>query len=291
MIYQIFSIIFPIVFIASIGFIYAKRQNVSMEIPNKINLELFIPIMVFYYLSEKLPPVLEIGIFSLGGVLVVFGSGALAYPLVKMLKLNPKTFLPLMMFNNSVNLGLPLALFAFGEEAMSLAISLSIVQIIGQFTIGSICYEGKIDILNLAKNPVIIATILGISFNLANIHLPEILLMSLKMMSEVTIPLILVSLGVRLSFFELRYWKIALFGAILAPLTGVVMAFIAIWIFDYSGLYMALILLFGALPPAVLNAIMAEKHDNDSLLVASVVAFGNISALIFIPLVLAFINI
>lgn len=291
MIYQIFSIIFPIVFIASIGFIYAKRQNVSMEVPNKINLELFIPIMVFYYLSEKLPPVLEIGIFSLGGVLVVFGSGVLAYPLVKMLKLNPKTFLPLMMFNNSVNLGLPLALFAFGEEAMSLAISLSIVQIIGQFTIGSICYEGKIDILNLAKNPVIIATILGISFNLANIHLPEILLMSLKMMSEVTIPLILVSLGVRLSFFELRYWKIALFGAILAPLTGVVMAFIAIWIFDYSGLYMALILLFGALPPAVLNAIMAEKHDNDSLLVASVVAFGNISALIFIPLVLAFINI
>lgn len=291
MIYQIFSIIFPIVFIASIGFIYAKRQNVSMEIPNKINLELFIPIMVFYYLSEKLPPVLEIGIFSLGGVLVVFGSGVLAYPLVKMLKLNPKTFLPLMMFNNSVNLGLPLALFAFGEEAMSLAISLSIVQIIGQFTIGSICYEGKIDILNLAKNPVIIATILGISFNLANIHLPEILLMSLKMMSEVTIPLILVSLGVRLSFFELRYWKIALFGAVLAPLTGVVMAFIAIWIFDYSGLYMALILLFGALPPAVLNAIMAEKHDNDSLLVASVVAFGNISALIFIPLVLAFINI
>lgn len=291
MIYQIFLIIFPIVFIASIGFIYAKRQNVSMEIPNKINLELFIPIMVFYYLSEKLPPVLEIGIFSLGGVLVVFGSGVLAYPLVKMLKLNPKTFLPLMMFNNSVNLGLPLALFAFGEEAMSLAISLSIVQIIGQFTIGSICYEGKIDILNLAKNPVIIATILGISFNLANIHLPEILLMSLKMMSEVTIPLILVSLGVRLSFFELRYWKIALFGAVLAPLTGVVMAFIAIWIFDYSGLYMALILLFGALPPAVLNAIMAEKHDNDSLLVASVVAFGNISALIFIPLVLAFINI
>lgn len=291
MIYQIFSIIFPIVFIASIGFIYAKRQNVSMEIPNKINLELFIPIMVFYYLSEKLPPVLEIGIFSLGGVLVVFGSGVLAYPLVKMLKLNPKTFLPLMMFNNSVNLGLPLALFAFGEEAMSLAISLSIVQIIGQFTIGSICYEGKIDILNLVKNPVIIATILGISFNLTDIHLPEILLVSLKMMSEITIPLILVSLGVRLSFFELRYWKIALFGAVLAPLTGVVMAFVAIWIFDYSGLYMALILLFGALPPAVLNAIMAEKHDNDSLLVASVVAFGNISALIFIPLVLAFINI
>lgn len=289
MAYQIFSIIFPVLFIASIGFIYAKRQNVSMEVPNKINLELFIPIMVFYYLSERLPPILDIGIFSLGGVLVVFGSGALAYPVVKFLKLNPKTFLPPIMFNNSINLGLPLALFAFGEEAVSLAISLAIVQIIGQFTVGSVCYEGRFDFLGLAKNPVIIATLLGIGFNLFDLHLPSDILVSLKMMSQVVIPLILVSLGVRLSTFKLKYWKIALIGAILTPLTGVIMALVAIWIFDYSGIYASLILLFGALPPAVLNAIMAEKYEKDSLQVASVVALGNLFAIISIPLVLVFI--
>lgn len=289
MIYEIFQIIFPVVFIASIGFIYAKQQNISMDVPNKINLELFIPIMVFYYLSEKLPPISEIGMFSLGGVLVVFGSGLLAYPVAKLLHVNPKTFLPPIMFNNSINLGLPLALFAFGEEAMSLAISLAIIQVIGQFTIGSICYGGKFSLLALVKNPVIIATILGISFNLLNIHLPSIMLISFKMMAQVVIPLILVSLGVRLSFFELKYWKLALVGAVLTPLTGVLMALVAIWIFDYSGLYASLILLFGALPPAVLNAIMAEQHQKDSLLVASVVALGNIFALISIPLLLLFI--
>lgn len=289
MIYQIFQIIFPVLFIASIGFVYAKRQNVLMDVPNKINLELFIPIMVFYYLSEKLPPISQIGIFSLGGVLVVFGSGVLAYPIIRLLNVNVKSFLAPIMFNNSVNLGLPLALFTFGEEAMSLAISLSIVQLIGQFTIGTIFYGGKFDFLSLIKNPVIIATILGISFNLLNIHLPSIILVSFKMMSQVVIPLILISLGVRLSFFRLQYWKYALIGAILTPLTGVIMALIAIWIFDYSGIYASLILLFGALPPAVLNAIMAEQYQKDSLLVASVVALGNLFALVSIPLVLVFI--
>lgn len=290
MAYQIFEIIFPVLFIASIGFIYAKRQNISMEMPNKINLELFIPIMVFYNLSEKMPPLLEIGIFSLGGVIVVFGSSIVAYPFVRLLKLNARTFLPPIMFNNSINLGLPLALFAFGEDAMSLAISLAIVQIIGQFTIGSICYSGSFSLRNLLTNPVIIATILGVSFNLFSFHLPSFVLMSLKMMSAVVIPLILVSLGVRLSNFELKFWKISLLGAILTPLSGVIMALVAIEIFGYSGIYASLLILFGALPPAVLNAIMAEQHGKDAVLVASVVALGNLFAIIAIPLVLIFIH-
>lgn len=290
MAYQIFEIVFPILFIASIGFIYAKNQNICMDVPNKINLELFIPIMVFYYLSEKMPPLLEIGLFSLGGVIVVFGSSIVAYPVVKLLKQNPRTFLPPIMFNNSINLGLPLALFAFGEDAMSLAISLAIVQVIGQFSVGSICYSGSFSLKALLKNPVIIATILGICFNLFDFHLPSIILVSLKMMSAVVIPLILISLGVRLSFFELKFWKIALVGAILTPLSGIIMALIAIEIFNYSGIYASLLILFGALPPAVLNAIMAEKHQKDSLLVASIVAFGNLFAIICIPVVLVFIH-
>lgn len=289
MVSQIFQVIFPVFFISLIGFVYAKREKISMEIPNKINLELFIPILVFYYLSEKMPSIQEVGILSLGGIIVVFGSGLLIYPLAKILKVEPKIFLPPIMFNNSINLGLPLALFAFGEEAISLAISLSVVQVIGQFTVGVFCYGGRFHLLALLKNPVIIATIFGIGFNFFAIHLPELLLVSLKMMSGVAIPLILLSLGARLTYFELKYWKIATIGAILCPLSGIVMALLAIWIFNYQGLYASLIVLFGALPPAVLNSILAEKYDKEPLLVASIVAFGNISSILYIPFVLYFV--
>lgn len=286
MIFKILEIIFPVLIIALLGYFYAKKEKVSMEIPNKINLDVFIPILIFYAISEKLPSITTLTSFSFGAVIVVLGSGLILYPFTKFLKVNPRTFLPSMMFNNSINLGLPLALFAFGEEAMALFIALSIVQIIGQFTIAIVMYGGEVKLINLFKNPVIIATILGLFFNYFNFHLPQITQEPLLMLSQVSIPLILFSLGVRLASIKFSHIKIGIIGAILCPLSGILMAFFAIWIFDYTSLQKSLLILFGAMPPAVVNSLMAEKYGYDSASVASIVAIGNIFSLIIIPIVL-----
>jgi len=286
---EIFTIIFPIVFIALIGLLYAKKEHVNMDTTNKINLEIFVPILVFYSISEKLPSITNLGYFSLGGVIVVLGSGIILYPIIKMMGIEAKTFLPPMMFNNSINLGFPLALFTFGEEALVMFISLSLVQVIGQFTIASAMYGGETKILKIFKNPVIVATIFGLLFNYFDMHFPEVINISLKMMSHVSIPLVLFALGVRLVHIELKYWKLGLIGAILCPISGIIMALLAIYIFDYTQTQQALIILFGALPPAVLNAIMAEQYKKDAVLVASVVAIGNIFSLVSIPIVLYFV--
>lgn len=286
MIFKILEIIFPALLIALLGYFYAKKEKVSMEIPNKINLDVFIPILIFYAISEKLPSITTLTSFSFGAVIVVLGSGLILYPFTKFLKVNPRTFLPSMMFNNSINLGLPLALFAFGEEAMALFIALSIVQIIGQFTIAIVMYGGEVKLINLFKNPVIIVTILGLFFNYFNFHLPQITQEPLLMLSQVSIPLILFSLGVRLASIKFSHIKIGIIGAILCPLSGILMAFFAIWIFDYTSLQKSLLILFGAMPPAVVNSLMAEKYGYDSASVASIVAIGNIFSLIIIPIVL-----
>lgn len=286
MIFKILEIIFPVLIIALLGYFYAKKEKVSMEIPNKINLDVFIPILIFYAISEKLPSITTLTSFSFGAVIVVLGSGLILYPFTKFLKVNPRTFLPSMMFNNSINLGLPLALFAFGEEAMALFIALSIVQIIGQFTIAIVMYGGEVKLINLFKNPVIIATIFGLFFNYFNFHLPQITQEPLLMLSQVSIPLILFSLGVRLASIKFSHIKIGIIGAILCPLSGILMAFFAIWIFDYTSLQKSLLILFGAMPPAVVNSLMAEKYGYDSASVASIVAIGNIFSLIIIPIVL-----
>ena len=286
MIFKILEIIFPVLIIALLGYFYAKKEKISMEIPNKINLDVFIPILIFYAISEKLPSISTLTSFSFGAVIVVLGSGLILYPFTKFLKVNPRTFLPSMMFNNSINLGLPLALFAFGEEAMALFIALSIVQIIGQFTIAIVMYGGEVKLINLFKNPVIIATILGLFFNYFNFHLPQIIQEPLLMLSQVSIPLILFSFGVRLASIKFSHIKIGIIGAILCPLSGILMAFFAIWIFDYTSLQKSLLILFGAMPPAVVNSLMAEKYGYDSASVASIVAIGNIFSLIIIPIVL-----
>jgi len=260
-----------------------------MDTTNKINLEIFIPILVFYSISEKLPSITSLGYFSLGGVIVVFGSGILLYPLVKLMKVNPKSFLPPMMFNNSINLGFPLALFTFGEDALVMFISLSLVQVIGQFTVAPAMYEGEVKWTKIIKNPVIVATILGLLFNYFDFHFTEMVNISLHMMSQVSIPLVLFALGIRLTNIDFKYWKLGLLGAVLCPLSGIIMAIIAIQIFDYTQTQQALIILFGALPPAVLNTIMAEKYKENAIEVASIVAMGNLFSFISIPIVLYFI--
>ena len=46
----------------------------------------------------------------------------------------------------------------------------------------------------------------------------------------------------------------------------------------------ALLLVFGALPPAVLNYIFAERYHQEPEKVASIVLIGNVAALVFLPL-------
>ena len=289
MVIKILEITFPVILIVLIGLFYAKKTNISTDTINKVNLDIFIPILIFYAIAQKLPNISILGYFSLGAVIVVFGSGLILYPFLKILKINARTFLPTMMFNNSINLGLPLSMLAFGKEAMAMFIALSLVQVIGQFTVAVAMYGGTINLLLLLKNPVVIATVLGLFFNYFDIEFSKVLISSFDLLSGVSIPLILFSLGVRLSNVKFDNLKIGLIGAILCPLSGLITAYIAIGIFDYTPLQEKLLILFGLLPPAVLNAILAEKYKNDSSIVASVVAIGNIFSLIYIPIFLYFI--
>jgi predicted permease len=49
----------------------------------------------------------------------------------------------------------------------------------------------------------------------------------------------------------------------------------------------AMLILFGALPPAVINYVFAERHEQSPDKVAAIVLTGNIAAIVIIPVVLA----
>jgi predicted permease len=57
---------------------------------------------------------------------------------------------------------------------------------------------------------------------------------------------------------------------------------------DLDPLQQSILLVFGALPPAVLNYLMAEQYRQEPERVASIVLLGNLSALAVMPVVLAF---
>ena len=83
---------------------------------------------------------------------------------------------------------------------------------------------------------------------------------------------------------NLSHWREGFLGAIVCPITGLIIALlIAPWI-EMSDLQRGLLLVFASLPPAVLNFLVADRNHQEPERVASIVLLGNISAMIFVPI-------
>ena len=59
--------------------------------------------------------------------------------------------------------------------------------------------------------------------------------------------------------------------------------------YDFTTVQAGSLLLFGALPPAVMNFLFAERFNQQPKTVASIVLIGNLFAIITLPIALAFV--
>jgi len=200
-----------------------------------------------------------------------------------------KTFVPPMMFTNSGNMGLPIMVFTFGDSILPAAVVLLIVENLLHFTLGSQMITKKPLLKVLIKNPIVIATVVGLTLRQLNWPLPEIISIPVHMMAQVMIPLMLFSLGARLIELDFTTWKIGLVGAIFCPLSGLIVAAVGLQFIELPSEQLGAFILFSALPPAVLNFVVAEKYNQQPHLVASLVFMSNLGSLIVIPITLWFI--
>jgi len=285
---QIFTIIFPLFAIVSIGFFYGRKHAPDMVSANQLNLDIFVPALIFHVLADKSFQVDAYSQLAIGGAVVVIFSGLLAWPVAKFMGFNVKTFVPPMMFSNSGNIGLPLALFAFGEKALPAAVMLFIVENTLHFSLGMKMMDRNISFFSIIKIPMVFAVVLGLALSLSGWVLPEVITISIEMLGMVSIPLMLFSLGVRLTSVNFQDWQIGLVGAIICPATGIILVLLVAPFLNLNELQYGQLLIFGILPPAVLNFMVAEKYNQQPKQVASIVLIGNLASLITIPTVLYF---
>ncbi|MEJ2529900.1 MAG: AEC family transporter [Gammaproteobacteria bacterium] len=286
---QILEVTLPVFGIAALGYLYGRLNDSDMDSANTINMNLFVPALLFYVLSEKIPDSPEWRSIAWGTAIIVLGSGLLAWPVARLLRIPERVLLPSMMFNNSGNLGLPLAALAFGKALLPFAVVAFVVSTSLHFSLGIWLVSGHLHPLRLAKNPVFLATLAGILAYVTDWHVPAMVMPGLEMLSQVAIPLMLVALGMRLNHVDFSHWKAGLIGALLCPTSGILSAWVAILWLQPSDEMRRILLLFSILPPAVMNFLLAERFRQSPNQVASMVAFGNLASLIVIPISLAFI--
>src|SRR6476619_7650330 len=136
MVERLAGIILPVFSIIALGWLYAWRAKPDMATVNHISMNVLAPALVFSALASKDFDMGANRMLLIGSIVVVLGSGALAWPFARLLKTSARTFVPPMMFNNCGNMGLPRAALAYGTAGFSPMVALFTISNLLQFTLG-----------------------------------------------------------------------------------------------------------------------------------------------------------
>jgi predicted permease len=284
---RILGSVIPVLIVVLIGYAYGRWRKPNMSTINQVNMELFVPMLIFSVLASKSVDLTEFLPLTLGTIAIILGSGLIAWPICKLSGIQPKTLIPPMMFTNTGNLALPLVLLAFGEGAMPAMIVIFIISMFLHFTLGFYILDRRAQVLNALSIPTILATIAGLFVGFSHTKIPEIVLIPLDMLGQIVIPLVLFALGIRMQDVNTNDLGTGVFAALLCPILGLGIAYTLEPFLQLDPLQWSVLLIFAALPPGVLNYMIAERYNQEPTRVASIVLIGNIGAIFWMPLALA----
>lgn len=284
---RIVSILFPMFALVTVGYAYGRRHPTDMSSANRLNMDVFVPALIFSGLSTRSYDLATYGGLAVGMALMILGSGAVGWALARVTGEAPKTLAPPMMFNNSINLGVPLAVLAFGPEVLPWTIVLFVVSTGLHFSFGLWLLDHKARIRDVWRVPVVLAALAGFAVGGMQVTLWPPLAVSVKMLGDVSIPLALFALGVRMTDAGLKHWRAGMLGAIGRPLAGMAIAWLLAPLIGLGPKQSALLFVYGALPPAVINYVFAERYHQEPDKVAAIVLVGNLASVVFLPIALA----
>jgi malate permease and related proteins len=300
---RVLAVVVPVFLIAGIGFAYAKfkaKQAVKQgEIGSGMNiaslnvmmLDILAPLLVFTALSDKGFNLYAQRWVIAGGLMVVIGSGLVAWLVAAVRGYDIKSFVSPAMFNNCGNMGLPLAVFAYGQEGLIAAIALFTASNLMHFTLGVKILSPKANLLDVLKTPLTAAMVLGLLSNATHVYLPQAIFEGLKLLGQASIPVMLFMLGIRMAQTKLNgnveKSDAGLVCAIINPTAGMAAAYAASVVFPLTGKEFAYVLMFASLPPAVLNALMAVQYKANLSQTMSAVVWGHLLSLISVPIAVA----
>jgi malate permease and related proteins len=284
-IFKPLSPVIPVFLLIAAGFIFAHWKKISLASVTEIIVYLGTPSLVFSSLASK--PLFAGDILTLfSGIVVIFaGVGLLIRIYFAMFGFSSRGFALPALFMNAGNMGIPLAFFAFGQAGMQRATLMFVIITFMQYSLGIYILNGRGNWRESFRLPLIYAAVAGLLINLAQVKLPEILLQPVAMLGQATIPIMLISLGYRLHEVDSLQWGHALGGAMVRVFGGFAAANIAVFAIGATGVNRQVLLLYGALPAAVINFVLTEKYRRDPALAASIVVISTLLSILTIPVV------
>ena len=268
-----------------IGFFFARWRRISLAPLTEIIVYLAAPCLVFTSLTSKPLFAADIAVILAGALGIIGGVGLLIWLYSLLFHFYSRGFVLPLLFMNAGNMGIPLALFAFGEPGLQRATLFFVIMSFFHYSLGVYILSGKGGWREIFRLPLIYAAFLGLFFNLFQIRVPDPIFQPLWFLGYSTIPLMLVCLGYRLHDIQSLTWGHSLSGALIRILGGLASAYVTVTVLGIQGINRQVILLYGSLPSAVVNFVLTEKYGQDPELTASIILLTTLFSLVTIPLV------
>lgn len=287
MLARIISILFPVFAITAIGYLVARRARPDMSQTNRLVADVFVPALVFGALASRDFHVWEYRWLALAMLLVTAASGLVGVAFARVYKLSLRTMVPPTMFTNSINLGVPVAVLAFGDRALQPAIVLFLISSLLHYSFGLWLLDHKARVRDMWRQPALLAMLAGMVVSLLEIPVWQPVVTAIKMLGDICIPLMLFALGVRMTDISSKGWGLGVVTGLARPAFGMLLSLGVAELLGIHGYEESLLIIYGALPPAVMNYILAERYDADPDRVASIVLLGNLLSILVLPVALA----
>lgn len=292
-----FNAVMPVVLLVIFGY-FLKQQGYFSKTTiaqlNKLCFDLLLPIVTFNNIRRtNLNEVfnLRFVLYAAGSILAAIFLLVFIVPLFEKDKKKQGVMIQGTFRSNFVMLGIPLSSYIAGENSAVLA-SMLIMVIIPIFNAAAVVllsiYGGcavnkKKLIIDVLKNHMIIASIVGIMMSLLHPPIPHFLDKSLTDIGKVGSVFPIIVLGAMLDFSKVSANFKNLLITVAGKLIGMPLIFItlAVYLGFRANEIVALIALYGS-PTAVISAVMAEQLGCDHELAAQVVIFSTVISCITI---------
>jgi predicted permease len=286
--FTVLEITAPVFILAAIGFAWVKAGiEYRVQFVTRLAMTLSVPCLIFTALMKTEIDPQALTNLSLAAVVAYGAVSVGSYALIKLTRLDVRTFLAPIIFGNTGNLGLPLAMFAFGEVGLGYAVVVFAVMAIWSFTFGVWLVAGGGSLTKVIKEPLVGATILGGIFLWQGWKTPLFLTNTLELIGQIAIPVMLITLGVAVA----RMHPGQVGRALWLSATKLGLCFgltwgVGVW-FELDKTAFAVLVLQLSTPVAVTSYMLAEKYGADSDSVAGLVVVSTLMSVIAIPLMLA----
>ena len=289
------SDILPIFVIAAVGFLLARKLQASVKTLSHVVFYALVPCLGFRLLVTSKMTGPQVGRMALMAVLVTVSMGILARVLAIPFRLSRSelsAFLLVVMFSNGGNYGLPVVLFAFGNEALSHATVYFVTSSILTYTVGVfLAAAGRRSFRQALTGIIRIPAIYGVTAALIIIAVgatvPMSLMRPIGLLSDAALPTMVLVLGMQLERAKMpERPSIVGVAVVLSLIAAPVVALGLTSILGLSGPARQAGVILASMPVAVVTTILALEFEIAPSFVTSAVFVSTLlSPLTLTPLI------